>query len=234
MNFLSDAYLDAVKKSLELYDESGFFMLIEKLEKIPGGLPPYPAALTAFSTLSTLMLRAFLKFLPVNHELLDSDTLRMLADYQHFRGFNDAMSFLKETARQYFLACQTRESKSHQSYVGEVNEYIRRHLDGDLSLTRLGEEFHLHPDYLAKIYKAAAGISVSRYVAGQRISAAKELLADSAIMINDVAKRTGLNTPSYFTHYFKRHVGVTPQEYRSMLTDAHNTDTLNIYHSITC
>ena len=33
----------------------------------------------------------------------------------------------------------------------------------------------------------------------------------------DVYKRQGLNTASYFTHFFKKSMGMSPQEYRMKL-----------------
>ena len=30
-----------------------------------------------------------------------------------------------------------------------------------------------------------------------------------------IAEMTGMRTASYFTHYFKKYVGISPQEYRN-------------------
>ncbi|MNW21152.1 CFA/I fimbrial subunit D [compost metagenome] len=46
---------------------------------------------------------------------------------------------------------------------------------------------------------------------------AKELLAESPNKIYEISVQLGYQKPSYFIQLFKKHYGMTPQEYRNML-----------------
>lgn len=48
-----------------------------------------------------------------------------------------------------------------------------------------------------------------------RISRAKELLADPAIRIHEIAEKTGFSDVAHFSRSFKKITGCTPGEYRN-------------------
>ena len=79
----------------------------------------------------------------------------------------------------------------------------------------LGDYVGLNPAYLSRIYKETAGQSINSYISDQRTVLAKKLLKDPTIKIQKIAEMTGMRTASYFTHYFKKYVGISPQEYRN-------------------
>ena len=54
-----------------------------------------------------------------------------------------------------------------------------------------------------------------QHISDQRTVLAKKLLKDPTIKIQKIAEMTGMRTASYFTHYFKKYVGISPQEYRN-------------------
>lgn len=68
--------------------------------------------------------------------------------------------------------------------------------------------------HLARSFKAATGWQLRRYIAVQRISAAKQLLADERLSCEEVAARLGFKSPGYFSTAFRRHTGKTPMEFR--------------------
>lgn len=82
-------------------------------------------------------------------------------------------------------------------------------------MVRLGELVGLHPVYLSRIYKEITGILPGKYIMTQRVNEAKRLLTETRMPIQAIAERTGLNTASYFSHYIKKHTGLTPQEIRN-------------------
>lgn len=63
-------------------------------------------------------------------------------------------------------------------------------------------------------FKESVGISPHRYYTRIRIKNAQELLEQTDLPINVIAKNCGYDDAMYFTQAFKREVGVTPSGYR--------------------
>lgn len=106
-----------------------------------------------------------------------------------------------------------------QSIVDEVNAYIRAHLNEDLPLTRIAEATFFHPVYLSRIYKEKSGIGLSEFIREQRLNRACRLLRESKLKILEIAMETGFTSSGYFARFFRKHKGISPQEYRDMLKD---------------
>jgi AraC family transcriptional regulator len=93
-------------------------------------------------------------------------------------------------------------------------EFIEENLEGDLSLDAMAAEIEISPLYLARAFKAAIGQSPHQYVLVRRIERAKELLRNTDLPVVDVALGSGFSSQSHLSHWFMRHVGVSPAAYR--------------------
>lgn len=99
------------------------------------------------------------------------------------------------------------------SLVERVQAYIREHYHEDIGRSEIAAEFHLSPEYLAKLYKRKTDRALKDAVWDQRIEHAKRLLREPDARVSDVAGAVGIDNLSYFTTVFKKRIGVTPQEY---------------------
>ncbi len=106
-------------------------------------------------------------------------------------------------------------SRMRGDVLGVVHTYIEMHLDGDLSMTHLAELVYLNPDYLSRLFKQAKGITISEYIAVLKVQRAKELLSEPQLLIQDIAKSLGFTSAGYFSRFFKKETGQTPQEFRT-------------------
>ena len=105
-------------------------------------------------------------------------------------------------------------SRSGESAVATVKDYIHNHLQEQIYLSKLAEQVYLNEQYLARLFKKATGLSVLEYITGERLRQARELLLRTDYPINRVADSVGYDNYSYFARLFKRETGMTPQEYR--------------------
>lgn len=102
----------------------------------------------------------------------------------------------------------------HESWVQKVQAFISDHLNDDLSLVRIAEQVHMNPSYLSRYYKQVTGHNLSEYITDTRLQVAKRMIIEERLKFQDIAFRLGFNSPSYFTTFFKKLTGQTPQEYR--------------------
>jgi two-component system response regulator YesN len=99
--------------------------------------------------------------------------------------------------------------------IDQIHRYILEHLSGDLSLTAIAEEVHFNPSYLSRYYKQMTGHNLLEYIQTKRLEGALHLMRETNLKLNEIAARVGFDSHSYFTTFFKKKMGVSPQEYRN-------------------
>jgi AraC family transcriptional regulator len=86
--------------------------------------------------------------------------------------------------------------------------------EGYPMLGELAELCAISQSHLMRCFKASTGWQIHRYIAAQRISRARSLLAQPGSSCRDVSLSLGYSSPAYFATAFKRQTGLTPREYR--------------------
>ena len=116
-----------------------------------------------------------------------------------------------------------RSQRGKNEHIGRILQFIQENYrDSGLSLDRLAEEFDLHPTYISKLFKEQMEDNFIDYLIKIRIDAAKELLLDKTIKINDVSDAVGYMHSRSFTRTFKKYTGLTPTEYREQTIGSSN------------
>jgi len=72
----------------------------------------------------------------------------------------------------------------------------------------------VHPDHLARAFRVRFGASVGAYVRRLRLEWAATRLDGTDAPIAQIALEAGFADQSHFTRTFKRHLGLTPAQYR--------------------
>lgn len=104
--------------------------------------------------------------------------------------------------------------KSPEEIVPEIRAYIRAHL-ADCSREVLSRQFYLSPDYLSRIFRRVCGVSLISFIQQERMERAKELLREpNGLPISEIAELTGYDSFAHFSKQFRRHTGISPNEYR--------------------
>jgi AraC-like DNA-binding protein len=68
------------------------------------------------------------------------------------------------------------------------------------------------------MFKENSGMTVSSYLEGRRMNAAKELLSFSEAPIAKIAIQCGYSSEAYFIKVFKKHFGTTPGKHRASIS----------------
>lgn len=114
-----------------------------------------------------------------------------------------------------------KEVEKSSTLIGKINQYIHEHYHEDIGRNRIAAEFYLTPEYLAKLYKKRAGVSLKTYINEYRIEKAKELLRTSDKSISDIAEAVGFDNFSYFSTLFKSITGLSPKDYKDNNSTGH-------------
>ncbi|WP_054956201.1 response regulator transcription factor [Paenibacillus dakarensis] len=98
--------------------------------------------------------------------------------------------------------------------VKEALRYLDDHLNETISLRDIADHLHLNSSYFSVLFKEQVGLTFSEYVTRRRVQRAKELLANTAYSITEIAEQVGYSTPKYFVKVFRDHENMSPGQYR--------------------
>ena len=96
----------------------------------------------------------------------------------------------------------------------KADTFMREHLSEPVSLSQLADAAGLNSFQLLRAAKAIWGETPLRRLTRLRMEVAKRLLDQGYLPIIEIAIDCGYSNPSHFATAFRRHVGVTPIEYR--------------------
>lgn len=99
-------------------------------------------------------------------------------------------------------------------HIQVLLEYIDEHLATRITLAKLADLVHFHPQYLVLYFKAALGVSPIAYVNRKRIEQARQMLTTVDMSVTEVAHAVGME-PYYFSRMFKKQIGFSPRDYRA-------------------
>lgn len=112
------------------------------------------------------------------------------------------------------LCVLVRKQGPYQDLMLRAVYYVKLHYAEDIALTDVAAYANVNPNYLSGAFQKEMGLSLREYITRERMEAAKALLTDGELRIQDVAERVGVHDVKYFSRLFKKAEGVTPGEYR--------------------
>lgn len=96
-----------------------------------------------------------------------------------------------------------------------LKERIHADLGGALSISDLARECGISARHLIRTFKNTEGVTLSDYIARERISRAKRRLASGAVLVKEIAGECGFGSAASFSAAFRKATGKTPKEFRA-------------------
>lgn len=100
--------------------------------------------------------------------------------------------------------------------IQQVVNYVNDKYYEELSLKTLSQKYNINSSYLGQIFNKEIGYSFSEYLNKVKNMKAKELILNTNMKINDIAKEVGYFDTSYFYRKFKKYYGVSPSTLREI------------------
>jgi AraC-like DNA-binding protein len=98
--------------------------------------------------------------------------------------------------------------------ISKIIKYINAHANEKLTVNKLADIFHLHPDYLSKLFKKEVGINLTTFIQNKKTELAKNFLTYSQMTVTEIATLLDFSSHNYFSRAFRRVTNMTPLEYR--------------------
>ncbi|MGC9380672.1 GlxA family transcriptional regulator [Streptomyces sp. MH13] len=98
--------------------------------------------------------------------------------------------------------------------LAPVLAWARAHLNEPLTVEDLARRAALSPRTFYRRLQAAGGTTPLQWLLNERLTLARSLLESTTLPIEQIGTVTGLGTANNFRHHFRKHVGVSPNDYR--------------------
>jgi len=146
------------------------------------------------------------------HTLFDDQNLSLL----NTRSKISVLDMIKYVDALYDCCIAMLQKKSESAgVIAQVKQFIHEHCEDDLSRDTIAQAVYLTPNYLSKLFRREAGMTLRQYINDVRITEAKRLLATTDQSVSDIAMDLGFENVSYFSTVFKKENGLGPLAWRS-------------------
>src|SRR5690348_14029497 len=98
----------------------------------------------------------------------------------------------------------------------DLLEWLRAHLDQSLSVRDLAARANMSERTFARRFLADTGTTPQRWLIGQRILLAQQLLEETDETVDLIADRAGFGNATALRHHFRAWRGTTPNAYRRL------------------
>lgn len=107
-----------------------------------------------------------------------------------------------------------RQANAEPIAVVRAKDYIRQHLQDDISLSDIAKAACTSTFYICKVFKRHTGLNLTEYVSRLRVEKATGLLANPNLRISEIAYEAGFQSLTHFNRIFRKLVGESPTQYR--------------------
>lgn len=166
-----------------------------------------------------LKIAMLLQDIKVEYKLAQSRNLQDLSEilekiYQADDIFGLKTIFISEIAE--IITYLHTEDSQYTPVVKQIMTEVQKNYREDMNLKTLSYKYHMNASYLGQIFQREAGCSFAQYLSNIKNSIAKDLILNTNMKINDIAREVGYPDTSYFYRKFKQCYGVSPASLRNM------------------
>lgn len=102
----------------------------------------------------------------------------------------------------------------YSPYITETLNFINKNYLRPLHSQEIASKINISVSHLTRIFKKELGIPLNRYINLLKLEKVKELLSDTDLSIEEIAKITAFYDATYLCKSFKKYTGITPATFR--------------------
>lgn len=100
----------------------------------------------------------------------------------------------------------------------EMMDYLRNHLDLQITRIDLAKKFHCSPEHVNYLFKKELNETPSHFLNRERVFKAFQLMKDDGLNVQEAALATGFSNQYYFSRVFKKYFDFPPSYIRKYQT----------------
>ena len=103
---------------------------------------------------------------------------------------------------------------SRNEMIRYIIDYVEKNYTEKLSLMTISRKYNYTLQHVSTLFKQEVGMNFQEYVQSVRIKESCRLLINTNQKVSDIATRVGYTNIKYFNEVFKRHMEMTPRDFR--------------------
>jgi AraC-like DNA-binding protein len=101
-----------------------------------------------------------------------------------------------------------------------ARDFMEAGLSSPITIQEIASEAAFSPFHFLRIFKQVFGETPHQYLTRRRVEAAKSFLKNTEMSVTDICLAIGFESLGSFSWMFRRHVGLSPEGYRSSIRKA--------------
>lgn len=100
------------------------------------------------------------------------------------------------------------------SAIEKATAFISNNLERELTVQDISESTNLSKTTLYKTFHDHFHCTVGDYISRKRVERSIALLEQTGLSMEEISQRVGFSSASYYSKTFKKHLGISPLQYR--------------------
>ncbi len=146
------------------------------------------------------------------NEIIGMDILQKMIQFSSLEQLFDWVLSILLKLRE--LNLKTKMTNSQKLLDSAVRYIHSKYADPKISMEIVCEELGISVSYMSLLFKKHKETTFVKYLTSVRIEKARELLRLTGDRVVEIAGQCGFNDVYYFSHCFKKYMGVSPKKYR--------------------
>ncbi|MCI8417821.1 MAG: helix-turn-helix domain-containing protein [Lachnospiraceae bacterium] len=125
------------------------------------------------------------------------------------------------STQQLLVSVEQALTEKKQNRIRRIAKTCQKIIERDygkkIGILEIADQMEVSSNYLSTIFRRETRYSVNEYLNAVRLEHAKRLLRDTNLKVYEIAEQVGFSDTYYFSTVFKKHIGVSPSEYRNSL-----------------
>lgn len=126
----------------------------------------------------------------------------------------DLVIFLKRPGGQSQFSANLTSQMTNSSCMRSVQEWVIENIDQKISIPQMAEHASMSLRNFTRLFNKEVGLKPSEFIEKARIDKARRLLSESELPLKSIAFKCGFATADQMRVGFRKHLSVTPKEYR--------------------
>lgn len=146
---------------------------------------------------------------------LDADEMKK--HYESIPSFDsERIKSVSNTASMFvkYILLENLLKPSHDRKTEIVINYIEENIGNDLTIHEISKNVNLSKSVLYRMFHNNFDCTVSEYINKRRVEKSASLLNGTDFSIEEIARKMGFSSVSYYSRTFKKLKGITPLKYR--------------------